>query len=541
MRVSGTSPFAAAAILMTCSIIAHAQVEFGSAGGFGGEGVVVGTTIVVDGSGSVYALGRFRGGIDFNPSNAVYEINSINSQTAELNDAYITKLNANGSFAWAKSFGGDQASVSPLAMKRDSAGNLIIVGYFTGPVDFNPDLFDVYELNCSGQDVFILKLDSAGRFVWVKQFVGNGLAFASGLAIDAADGIVVCGAFSGEVDFDPGQNFFVHTATFSNVFYAKLNKSGNFLYAKHLVCGDVAAANDLALDSSGRLFVTGFFQDTCDFNPGNASANRTADARDGFVAAYEANGDFRWVQVLEGVGNSEGAGQSIALRSDGEMWVAGGFEGTFDLDPGPESFQITVLEKSAFLGRLDAVGALITGLVLTGDGAVTARAIVLDSHRNVFLTGGFRGPIDFDPSTSPFVVTADTDDCFVLRLDADGLFGWVAQQGGEDEDISSAIVCGANGAVHTTGNYRGVADFDPGAAVVSLLPGGTENAFVSLLNDVTPVFGDVNDDGGVTAQDVQLVINGALGLRVTVDPDLNGDSDVDAVDVQLVINAALDL
>jgi len=52
---------------------------------------------------------------------------------------------------------------------------------------------------------------------------------------------------------------------------------------------------------------------------------------------------------------------------------------------------------------------------------------------------------------------------------------------------------------------------------------------------------DVNADGSVNAVDVQLVINGALGLTPAsgVNTDITGDGQSNAVDVQLVINAAL--
>lgn len=52
---------------------------------------------------------------------------------------------------------------------------------------------------------------------------------------------------------------------------------------------------------------------------------------------------------------------------------------------------------------------------------------------------------------------------------------------------------------------------------------------------------DVDGDGDVNAVDVQLVINGALGLTLPggVDADVNRDGKIDAIDVQLVINAAL--
>jgi hypothetical protein len=53
---------------------------------------------------------------------------------------------------------------------------------------------------------------------------------------------------------------------------------------------------------------------------------------------------------------------------------------------------------------------------------------------------------------------------------------------------------------------------------------------------------DINGDSMVDAVDVQLVINGALGVDIApFDGDVNGNNAVDAVDVQLVINAALGL
>lgn len=51
---------------------------------------------------------------------------------------------------------------------------------------------------------------------------------------------------------------------------------------------------------------------------------------------------------------------------------------------------------------------------------------------------------------------------------------------------------------------------------------------------------DVNDDGSLNATDVQLVINGALGLPIgSANSDVNNDGSTTAVDVQLVINAVL--
>lgn len=63
-----------------------------------------------------------------------------------------------------------------------------------------------------------------------------------------------------------------------------------------------------------------------------------------------------------------------------------------------------------------------------------------------------------------------------------------------------------------------------------------------ILYKIYTEYGDVDNDGEIDAVDVQIVINGALGLDTGgADPDINGDGQVNAEDVQLVVNAALGL
>jgi len=50
---------------------------------------------------------------------------------------------------------------------------------------------------------------------------------------------------------------------------------------------------------------------------------------------------------------------------------------------------------------------------------------------------------------------------------------------------------------------------------------------------------DVNQDGIVDATDLQLVINGALGIQTPVPPDVNAVGKVDAIDVQMTVLSVL--
>jgi len=91
-----------------------------------------------------------------------------------------------------------------------------------------------------------------------------------------------------------------------------------------------------------------------------------------------------------------------------------------------------------------------------------------------------------------------------------------------------------------TGTFNGIASFGEDAAGELYIASLGNGTIYKIVRAVT--VGDVNGDNEANAQDVQLVINAALGVGSgTFDTDLNNDGATDAADVQLVINAALGL
>ena len=85
---------------------------------------------------------------------------------------------------------------------------------------------------------------------------------------------------------------------------------------------------------------------------------------------------------------------------------------------------------------------------------------------------------------------------------------------------------------------------EPGFDFDIEIPGDGSVIQMRALSDGVPTSfaaEDLNEDGEVNAVDVQLVINGALGLLDPLETDVNFDKETNAVDVQLVINAALGL
>lgn len=69
---------------------------------FVSTGGAVGNCIKIDRSGNVYTTGFFGNTVDFDPGPNVFNLSSSNG----LSDIFLSKLDADGNFIWAKNIGG---------------------------------------------------------------------------------------------------------------------------------------------------------------------------------------------------------------------------------------------------------------------------------------------------------------------------------------------------------------------------------------------------------------------------------------------------
>ena len=131
----------------------------------------MGFSIATDQSNNIYITGIAAGNVDFDPSaNGVYYLSSV---VNSITNTFILKLNSNGIFIWAGILNnlGPAFPISNYSYynqpSRILADNQKIYcsGQFAGPVDFNPDINIVNNINSSvtqtgigSQTAFILKL-----------------------------------------------------------------------------------------------------------------------------------------------------------------------------------------------------------------------------------------------------------------------------------------------------------------------------------------------------------------------------------------------
>ena len=106
---------------------------------------------------------------------------------------------------WVKTYGGLTTETAKI-IQHDSEGNLFVVGNFMGTVDFDPGPGVVNKISNGGSDIYILKLNSAGNFLWVRTFGAMSNEIFEKAKIDKMDNIVVTGRFVNTLDFDPSAN-----------------------------------------------------------------------------------------------------------------------------------------------------------------------------------------------------------------------------------------------------------------------------------------------------------------------------------------------
>ena len=440
--------------------------------------------IAVDTSGNVYTTGRFQGTSDYDPGPGTYNLNS----TVGSNDIFISKLDSNGNFAWARSLGGGIFD-NGYSIAADPSGNVYTTGTFEGTADFDPGSGTANRTSAGGDDIFISKLDSNGNFVWARSMGGMNFDSGYSVALDANGNGYTTGRFSDTVDFDPGPGMYSLTsAGGDDIFIVKLNSNGNFVWARSMGGGaNFDNGKSLAVDASGNVYTTGMFQGAVDFDPGSGNYNLTSAAgtADIFISKLDSNGNFVWARSLGGVNFDTGT--SLAVDTSGNVYTTGTFLGTADFDPGSgTSNLISGQSDDIFISKLDSNGNFIWARSMGGEYFDQSLSLDIDTSGNVYTTGHFTDSADFDPGPEAYNLTTAVggdSDIFISKLDSNGSFVWARGMGSGLFDSGYGLALDPSGNVHTTGIFRGTVDFDPGAGIANLTTVGGLDIFVHKIQE----------------------------------------------------------
>jgi len=337
---------------------------------------------------------NFNGGLAADGVNAVH----VTGPTGYL----LNSFDYSGKLAWRVK--ATKTSGNDIAL--DSAGNSYVLGtHMAGAtVDGGPPI-------SSSNGGYLAKVDSTGKVLWTRTF---DLWRNTSLAPDTTGNFYIGGH-----DFNKQSKVVI-----------KLDSTGKELWS----ISSKANVRDIALDSSGSLYITGDFKGTVSLG-GKTLTNSSTYYSHLFVAKVDSTGKVLW--AVAGSGQYSSKGSAITVDSKGALYVAGDY-----------ATKITVGGKSLsnsgnmdlLVFKMDSAGQTLWMASATGQAASYSSDIKVDSGGNTYVTGIVHG-LGSETIAGVAYTPVGGLDGVVARLDASGKFLWSAliSSGGGDSTNALAL------------------------------------------------------------------------------------------------------
>lgn len=281
-----------------------------SAGGYWNDKAL---GVTYDNLGNVYVCGVF---ID----TAFFETSTIYGHIGGK-DIFVAKYDTNGNFQWVRQAGGpgqDEAK----AIKCDAFGNIYVCGMYSDSTTFGSTLLTTPNTPTGHYfNTFLSKYSADGTLQWVKTAGGDYDDVAWGLTIDKTNKIYIAGEFNAYAHFD---SIPLTTTGNANVFVACYEADGTAQWATSGGGELIDRARGIGTDGTD-LYITGQFGDTATF--GNYTLIG-ADSSDIFMARLNNAGNFIWAIAIGGMHDSletlsYESGNSITADTSGNVFATG--------------------------------------------------------------------------------------------------------------------------------------------------------------------------------------------------------------------------
>ena len=252
--------------------------------------------MALDNSGNIYITGWFM-------ETAIFGSDTLTSK-GEM-DIFVAKLNANGNWEWAAQAGGIGWD-SGFGIAVDDVGNSYITGFFSETAFFNSGPISSSGntlISTDEKDIFVAKIDADGNWIWVVQAGGNDMDMVHGIAIDDLNNIFITGRYYDSISFGTSHFSNYGGENYSDAFVAKLSSEGDWLWVSHIggVHNDCGSA--ITIDEEGNAIVTGNFEHYSSFGDFTLHSQGNEDI---FVAEVSSDGNWEWVTQAGGIYNDFG-------------------------------------------------------------------------------------------------------------------------------------------------------------------------------------------------------------------------------------------
>lgn len=353
-------------------------------------------------------------------------------------DVFLAKLDAGG--RWEEGYqAGSIGSDRGYSVDIDTNGDVVFTGNFYGNA-----VFGGTTLQAKGDvDVFVSRVDNEGKWKWSQSLGGLSEDAARGVVVDRITGdgaAYVFGVFVGNtrigkdtLSAEGGEDGFV----------ARIDKDGNWLWARSF--GGVATDKvwSGALNKSGELILCGSFQGSAAFSSSSTTLSSRG-ASDVFVASIDKEGKWLWAI------SAGGAGTDICravIQYEGDVYVGG------EVGKSASTFGNITLpddtDSSLFVAQVEGTSWRWVSRAKSPGG--TIQSLSADTSGQLYVGGLISSPTTFDKIS----LTNRNLDGFVASLNtSDGKWLWAKTPNNNARDAIYGVRALPTGGAFVVGTFR---------------------------------------------------------------------------------------
>lgn len=300
---------------------------------------------------------------------------------------YLARFDPAGEPAWARKIEGSfLLEAGDLSVTL--SGEPVIAGYFRGTLRT-----DTLERQSDAvSSAFAARFSSDGHAQWLKAFGSKGVT--SGVSLDRAPGgdLYLGGIYTDTLDLDTVR---LYANTFDqDIFIARMNGSGETLWAKRAGGVHDQELTDIASDESGAVYLAGFYAGVISLND-DLSISSVNGLPDHFLLKYQADGEPVWARSFGGQQSDQT--EALAVNASGPA-VAGFYQGPASWDgwtlPAAQGF-------AGYVASFDPDGQTRWAYALPGAGSVFPAALAFNGDNGLAMGGAFAAQVTTGGTTYP--------------------------------------------------------------------------------------------------------------------------------------------
>lgn len=413
------------------------------------------TDMVKDSAGNIFVTGYFGQG------SASFGVITFNG--TGIQNLFIAKYDALGNCAWAIKADG---FIYPTGISITASGDIYITGSLNGL-----NSFGAITVTSTGiYDVFIAKCNSAGVWQWVLTAGGSGTGsqnYGNGIVTDAKGNSYITGIIADTISF--GATTLISKGM-DDVFIAKTDSGGNWLWVKQFGATDNDDGNKITMDAAGDIYFTGCFRDTVAFG---ATTLISAGFEDAFVCKADTSGTSLW--AYRAGGSTPDIANAVMVDAAGNIFVTGWYSTTAFFGTNNVT---TTGGNEVFVAKCSQGGTWQWVASGGTPGIDIAHDIAIDVNGNSYITGYVNAgyPVIFGNDT--IQIPSDYSDIFTAKCNSAGSWNWLLVNGSTSWDVGYAILADTCTA-YVAGYYSLGVDF---GSTLLTAAGTTSDVFTGKIN-----------------------------------------------------------